>query len=109
MDSSLLYFFFVMIQRPPRSIRTDTSFPTRRSSDLLGQAVERQREGACLAGDVGDEGDGGAEVTQAAREGEHRAGQDAGQRQRQGDGQKDVEARGAQGADRKSTRLNSSH
>src|SRR3546814_15084002 len=26
--------FFVMIRRPPRSTRTDTSFPTRRSSDL---------------------------------------------------------------------------
>src|SRR3546814_15964161 len=28
-------FFFLMIRRPPRSTRTDTSFPTRRSSDLL--------------------------------------------------------------------------
>src|SRR3546814_8383374 len=27
-------FFFVMILRPPRSTRTDTSFHTRRSSDL---------------------------------------------------------------------------
>src|SRR3546814_13120140 len=27
--------FFLMIRRPPRSTRTDTSFPTRRSSDLL--------------------------------------------------------------------------
>src|SRR3546814_721815 len=26
--------FFLMIRRPPRSTRTDTSFPTRRSSDL---------------------------------------------------------------------------
>src|SRR3546814_8595502 len=25
-----------MIRRPPRSTRTDTSFPTRRSSDVLG-------------------------------------------------------------------------
>src|SRR3546814_19419274 len=28
-----------MIRRPPRSTRTDTSFPTRRSSDLLGGAA----------------------------------------------------------------------
>src|SRR3546814_9378940 len=27
-------FFFVMIRRPPRSTRTDTPVPTRRSSDL---------------------------------------------------------------------------
>src|SRR3546814_2660507 len=34
-------FFFLMIRRPPRSTRTDTLFPTRRSSDLL---VERLRD-----------------------------------------------------------------
>src|SRR3546814_10502483 len=28
------FFFFLMIRRPPRSTRTDHSFPTRRSSDL---------------------------------------------------------------------------
>src|SRR3546814_10551474 len=27
--------FFLMIRRPPRSTRTDTLFPTRRSSDLV--------------------------------------------------------------------------
>src|SRR3546814_4134480 len=27
-------FFFLMLRRPPRSTRTDHSFPTRRSSDL---------------------------------------------------------------------------
>src|SRR3546814_986071 len=36
--------FCLMIRRPPRSTRTDTSFPTRRSSDLLtdnhGERVE---------------------------------------------------------------------
>src|SRR3546814_11855833 len=31
--------FFLMIRRPPRSTRTDTLFPTRRSSDL--EAVEK--------------------------------------------------------------------
>src|SRR3546814_9001876 len=30
-----LFFFFLMIRRPPRSTRTDTLFPTRRSSDLV--------------------------------------------------------------------------
>src|SRR3546814_3671110 len=34
----LSVFFFLMIRRPPRSTRTDTSFPTRRSSDLTGRA-----------------------------------------------------------------------
>src|SRR3546814_4127721 len=32
----MLLVFFLMIRRPPRSTRTDTPFPTRRSSDLLG-------------------------------------------------------------------------
>src|SRR3546814_17195973 len=32
----VVFFFFLMIRRPPRSTRTDTSFPTRRSSDLPG-------------------------------------------------------------------------
>src|SRR3546814_5158306 len=32
------FFCFLMIRRPPRSTRTDTSFPTRRSSDLVGRA-----------------------------------------------------------------------
>src|SRR3546814_15244681 len=30
----VLVFFFLKILRPPRSTRTDTLFPTRRSSDL---------------------------------------------------------------------------
>src|SRR3546814_17303249 len=29
-----MFFFFLSIRRPPRSTRTDHSFPTRRSSDL---------------------------------------------------------------------------
>src|SRR3546814_6301703 len=32
---SIVIFFFLMILRPPRSTRTDTPFPTRRSSDLF--------------------------------------------------------------------------
>src|SRR3546814_13954623 len=30
----IVFFFVLMIRRPPRSTRTDTLFPTRRSSDL---------------------------------------------------------------------------
>src|SRR3546814_16486816 len=30
-----LWFFFLMIRRPPKSTRTDTFFPYRRSSELL--------------------------------------------------------------------------
>src|SRR3546814_8183535 len=40
--SLLSFFFFLMIRRPPRSTRTDTLFPTRRSSDL-GAADDRRR------------------------------------------------------------------
>src|SRR3546814_8983389 len=32
--SCFVVFFFVMLRRPPRSTRTDTLFPSRRSSDL---------------------------------------------------------------------------
>src|SRR3546814_19129025 len=33
-SACLFIVFFYMLRRPPRSTRTDTSFPTRRSSDL---------------------------------------------------------------------------
>src|SRR3546814_20819108 len=35
MNVFVFFFFFLMIRRPPRSTRTDTLFPYRRSSDLL--------------------------------------------------------------------------
>src|SRR3546814_20500895 len=38
----IVFLFFLMIRRPPRSTRTDTSFPTRRSSDL-GRRESRGR------------------------------------------------------------------
>src|SRR3546814_15239299 len=38
-SSVTLVVFFLMIRRPPRSTRTDNSFPTRRSSDLWGILV----------------------------------------------------------------------
>src|SRR3546814_15107629 len=37
----VVIFFFLMIRRPPRSTRTDTPFPTRRSSDLNEMQVAR--------------------------------------------------------------------
>src|SRR3546814_19005360 len=41
-------FFFLRIRRPPRSTRTDTLFPTRRSSDLRGQLpLPHQRPPGC--------------------------------------------------------------
>src|SRR3546814_5363026 len=40
------HVFFLMIRRPPRSTRTDTLFPTRRSSDLLVSFTERVLAGA---------------------------------------------------------------
>src|SRR3546814_2936196 len=40
-------FYFLMIRRPPRSTRTDTLFPTRRSSEL-----RRHRLGTGRAGDA---------------------------------------------------------
>src|SRR3546814_6373770 len=39
-------FFFLMIRRPPRSTRTDTPFPTRRSSDLA--PLNRANKAAAL-------------------------------------------------------------
>src|SRR5208283_5178096 len=51
----------------------------------LRQRVNRRRNGLCLARDVRDEGDGCAEFAERAGEGEHHAGDDAGQRQRQRD------------------------
>src|SRR3546814_5037556 len=37
-----------MIRRPPRSTRTDTLFPYRRSSDLLGEAVDARFGGGVI-------------------------------------------------------------
>src|SRR3546814_8891718 len=56
--------FFLMIRRPPRSTRTDTLFPTRRSSDLHWhrRPVARpqdQGEKLRLVADLGDRDDAG--------------------------------------------------
>src|SRR3546814_1577106 len=54
-----MFFFFLMIRRPPRSTRTDTLFPTRRSSDLVMEmellVLDRRAGRLALAlGDVGE-------------------------------------------------------
>src|SRR3546814_13287289 len=61
---SAFFFFFLMIRRPPRSKRTDTSFPTRRSSDLDFDVVEAQR---ALVDQVEQAAGGGDEDVDAAR------------------------------------------
>src|SRR3546814_11391507 len=80
-----LVIFFLMIRRPPRSTRTDTLFPTRRSSDRAAVRAHPQQavvDHVVLA-------DGHAAADHGSRLG--------GQRAQPGQ------------ADRKSTRLNSSH
>src|SRR3546814_19822126 len=47
-----LLFFLLMIRRPPRSTRTDTSFPTRRSSDLEPDALLLVMPSDHVIGDV---------------------------------------------------------
>src|SRR3546814_3651108 len=42
----MLVIFFLMIRRPPRSTRTDTLFPTRRSSDLIRECLAQTRRSA---------------------------------------------------------------
>src|SRR3546814_13727994 len=41
-DLHSLLFCFLMIRRPPRSTRTDTLFPTRRSSDLTLRCLAQE-------------------------------------------------------------------
>src|SRR3546814_1954131 len=40
---SLIYFFFLMIRRPPRSTRTDTLFPYTTASDLATDLLHARR------------------------------------------------------------------
>src|SRR3546814_1094902 len=44
-----------MIRLPPRSTRTDTPFPTRRSSDLVGEALAPVRDQVVIATKFGFE------------------------------------------------------
>src|SRR3546814_19732529 len=43
MKNKLTWFFFLRKLRPPKSTRTDTRLPTRRSSDLADRARRRGR------------------------------------------------------------------
>src|SRR5665213_1152580 len=67
------------------------------SARYLPQRVDRRRNGLRLAGYIGDVSDGGAELTERAGKGQHHAGDDAGQRQRQRDGEEQPHPVGAQG------------
>ena len=62
----------------------------------LRERVDRRRDRLRLARNVGDEGDGGAELAERPREGEHHAGDDAGQRQRQRHGRESPDRIGAE-------------
>ena len=62
----------------------------------LRERVDRRRDGLRLAGNVGHESDGGAEFAERSGEGQHHAGDHAGQRQRQRDGEKQPDAVGAE-------------
>ena len=62
----------------------------------LGIGVDRRGHGLGDAGNVADEGDGGAEFTERPREGEDHAGKDAGQRQRQRHGDEDADPAGTE-------------
>src|SRR3546814_9945948 len=65
----MLFFFFLMLRRPPRSTRTDTLFPY---TALFRSGVGRGGGGF---GQVGDRGFGAAQLP-ADREGERGGGQD---------------------------------
>src|SRR3546814_4151410 len=117
----LIYvFFFLMIRRPPRSTRTDTLFPTRRSSDLA-RAIDEMDQPPVAA----HRGDLHLPVRIAPPEPDQRhrfatvaaftkASRRIGMAHRQPHVlakhmRAQQRARGRIGADRKSTRLNSSH
>src|SRR6266850_2718190 len=54
------------------------------ASGHLGKCIDRERQRLGLARDVGDEGDGGAELAEAAREGKQHPRQDTREDERQG-------------------------
>ena len=76
---------------------TMTSRPRRAfAARHLQEGIDRRRNGLRLAGNVGDESNRGAEFAQRLGKAQHHAGDDAGQRQRQGDGEKGADAVGAE-------------
>ena len=76
----------------------DERQPERRrlAAGHLGVGVDRRRDGLGDAGNVADEGDRRAELAEGAGEGEHRAGEDPRQHQRQRDRQEHQEPVGAE-------------
>src|SRR5215212_1171824 len=76
-------------QRRERDDDGDDNQPARRAfaTRHLHEGVDCRRDGLRLAGNIGHEGDGGAELAQRLGEAEHHAGDDARQGQRQRNGQ----------------------
>src|SRR3546814_21178881 len=100
---SVIFFFFLMIRRPPRSTRTDTLFPY--TTLLRSRGVQADPRVGRLLARRPEERDAEPHIwhrlaqPEAARRAPHAAG---------GSGQaRPSQAR--RGEDRKSTRLNSSH
>src|SRR3546814_19974096 len=58
----IVFVFYLIIRRPPRSTRTDTLFPTRRSSDLgalpAGDQIAHLLDDIAVRKGLGDEGVG---------------------------------------------------
>ena len=81
------------------TIETTTSRSAAASpSGRLDQRIDRRRNGLGLAGNVRHEGDGRAEFADRLGKAEHHAGEHAGQRQRQRDGEEHPPGRCAQRA-----------
>src|SRR3546814_14630689 len=91
--SCIIVFFFLMIRRPPRSTRTDTLFPytTLFRSEVVGMIVERRVITELI--------DAGADLGSPPRDADGATAHQLG----------DLAGRRTDAADRKSTRLNSSH
>src|SRR3546814_13225541 len=103
-----MFFFFLMIRRPPRSTHTDTLFPyTTLFRSALQPACPLARLGQRVAGGQ-TQGKSNAQVQYP--ESGHETVSWSGNRRAQGPmHQRQENGRGLSGGDRKSTRLNSSH
>src|SRR3546814_18009193 len=105
---TVIFFFFLMIRRPPRSTRTDTLFPY----TTLFRSAHDEELGRQVAAEGVPAPDHGAE--EVLQHGPHRHDQqhrgDDGQGLGPvGDRAVEVVVNADEGIDRKSTRLNSSH
>src|SRR5712672_3302368 len=92
--------YFRNVERGERKQHRNEAQPQRGlvSRRRLRIGIDRERQRARLAGYVGDESNGRAELSQAARKGQQHACDDSRQSQRQSDGEKDAGAAGAQRA-----------